>query len=119
MRHVYAKVKIGDPKKGKVVAHEMLVDTGATYTCIPSKMAKELGLPFIAETKVILADGREVKATYSAAYIEMNGRGDVTETRIFEVAEPVIGCSTLEALGLSVDPVSGELKPTRGFIARA
>ncbi|MGC9075528.1 MAG: aspartyl protease family protein, partial [Candidatus Bipolaricaulaceae bacterium] len=82
-------------------------------------MAKELSLPSIAETEVMLADGRKVKAIYSAAYIEINGRGDITEVRIFEVFEPVIGCSTLEALGLSIDPVSGELKPTRGFIARA
>ena len=119
MRHVYAEVKISDPKREKAIIREMLVDTGATYTCIPPKLADELGLPPIAETKVMLADGREVKATYSAAYIEMNGRGDITEIRIFEIAEPVIGCSTLEALGLSVDPVSGELKPTRGFIARA
>jgi len=25
----------------------------------------------------------------------------------------------LEALGLAVDPTSGELRPTRGFLARA
>lgn len=119
MKAIYAKVKIGDPKRGKVRACEMLIDTGATYTCLPAKIAEDFGLPFIVKTKVSMADGREVEADYSAAYIEINGRGDVTEVRIFEVVEPVIGCSTLEALGLSIDPVSGELKPTRGFIARA
>ncbi len=119
MRHVYAEVKISDPKRERGLTLEVLIDTGATYTCIPPKMAEELGLPLIAETRVTLADGREVNAIYSAAYIEMNGRADITETRIFEITAPVIGCSTLEALGLSVDPVSGELKPIRGFIARA
>ena len=118
MRHIYARVKISDPKREKVITREMLIDTGATYTCIPPKMAEELRLPFIMETKVTMANGRQVKAIYSAAYIEINGREEATEVRIFEVMEPVIGCSTLEALGLSVDPVSGELKPTRGFIAR-
>ncbi|MFQ5924481.1 MAG: hypothetical protein ACE5IE_00595 [Dehalococcoidia bacterium] len=40
------------------------------------------------------------------------------ESRIFDVLEPVIGAFTLEALGLAVDPVCGELKPTPGFIAK-
>ena len=119
MKHIYVEAKIGDPKREKIQSLRVLVDTGATYTCIPPQMAEELGLPFIAETELMLADGRKVKALFSAAYIEINGRGDITEVRVFEVFEPILGCSTLEALGLSVDPVSGELKPTRGFIARA
>ena len=116
MKNIYAKVGISDPKRKTTITREMLIDTGATYTCLPPSIAQELGLPLIAETKVTMADGREVKAIWSGAYIEIDGRGDITEVRIFEVAEPVIGCSTLEALGLSVDPVSGELRPTRGFI---
>jgi clan AA aspartic protease len=119
MKHIYAKVKISSPKREKSITKEMLIDTGATYTCIPPKMAENLGLPFIMETEVTMADGRKTKAIYSAAYIEINGREEATEVRVFEVIEPVIGCSTLEALGLSVDAVSGELKPTRGFITRA
>jgi len=35
------------------------------------------------------------------------------------VDEPLLGVMALEALGLAVDPASGELRPTRGFLARA
>ena len=35
------------------------------------------------------------------------------------VDEPLLGVMALEAPGLAVDPVSGELRPTRGFLARA
>jgi hypothetical protein len=31
----------------------------------------------------------------------------------------LLGVFALEALGLAVDPVTGEVKPTRSFIARA
>ena len=85
MVHVYAEVKIGDPRRKKIITRRMLVDTGATYTSIPYQLAEELDLPFITKTKVIMADGGEVEAEYSAAYIEINGRGDVKEIRVFIV----------------------------------
>jgi predicted aspartyl protease len=47
------------------------------------------------------------------------GRGDLIPIRIFDVDEPLLGIFTLEALGLAVDPVTGEVKPTRSSIARA
>jgi clan AA aspartic protease len=119
MGYVYCDVRIGNPSKEKVLSQRMLVDTGATYASIPKKLAKELGLPAIMATKMTLADGREIEATYSLAYVEINGRGDGVQVMIFDIAEPVIGVFTLEALGLAVDPSTGELKPTRGFISRA
>jgi hypothetical protein len=48
-----------------------------------------------------------------------NGRGDLIPVKVFEVEEPLLRVFALEALGLAVDPTSGELKQTRGFIARA
>jgi clan AA aspartic protease len=118
MGYVYAQVKFTGPK-GKSLERRVLVDTGATYTCIPYKMAQELELLLQFETKVTLADGGEVKAWHSAAYIEINGRGDAMQVRVFDIMEPVIGAFTLEGLGLAVDPASGELRPTRSYISRA
>lgn len=66
-----------------------------------------------------MANNGKVKAGLSNASIELNGRETVVQTLIFDVALPVIGAFTLEALGLAVDPVSGELKPARSFIMRA
>jgi len=117
--HVYATVKIGDPLRRRVKEVRMLVDTGATYPCIPEDLAKELGLSLEFKTKVSLADGRVVEAWYSTAYVEVLGRGDLIPVRVFNVEEPLLGVFALEALGLAVDPTTGEIKPTRGFIARA
>lgn len=116
---VYAHVKISDPGKDKTVAQRMLVDTRATYTCLPYSLASQLSLPLFAKSKITLADGREVDASNSLGYVEMNGWGDVSHVRVLDVVEPVIGAFTLGVLGLAVDPVPEELKLTRSFIERA
>jgi clan AA aspartic protease len=117
--HVYIPVKMGDPLKRRVKEVRMLVDTGATYPCIPERLAAELGLKPEFKTEVTLADKRVVEAWYATAYVEVLERGDLIPVRVFEFEEPLLGVFALEALGVAVDPSTGEVKPTRGFIARA
>jgi clan AA aspartic protease len=117
--HVYIPVKMGDPLKRRVKEVRMLVDTGATYPCIPERLAAELGLKLEFKTEVTLADKRVVEAWYATAYVEVLERGDLIPVRVFEFEEPLLGVFALEALGVAVDPSTGEVKPTRGFIARA
>ncbi len=119
MGHVYIPVKMGDLLRWRVKEVRMLVDTGATYPCIPEKLAAELGLRLEFKTEVTLADRRVVEAWYATAYVEILERGDLIPVRVFEVNEPLLGVFALEALGLAVDPSTGEVKPTRSFIARA
>ena len=118
MGHAYVKVKLGDPLRRRFKEDKMLADTGATYPYIPREPAEELGLRLEFKTKVTLTDGREVEAWYATAYVEILGRGDLIPVRVFEVEEPLLGAFALETLGLAVDPMAGEVKPTRGFIAR-
>jgi clan AA aspartic protease len=116
---IYVTVKLGDPLKQKISDVRMLVDTSATYPCIPKWLAEALGLRMEFKTKVTLADGRMVEAWYTTTYLEIMGRGDLIPIRVLDVDEPLLGVFALEALGLAVDPVTGEVKPTRTFIARA
>lgn len=119
MAHVYADVKIDNPRKQKIIERRMLVDTGATYACLFPQLARKLGLHIEVHRDVTLADGRKVQAGLALASVEINGRESPVETLVFDFSEPAIGTFTLEALGLAIDLVSGELKSTRGFIARA
>jgi len=107
MGHVYIPVKIGDPLRRRVKEVRMLLDTGATYPCIPESLARELGLRLGYKTRVTLADGRAVEAWYATAYIEILGRGDLIPLRVFKVKEAVLEVFALEALGLTVDPSTG------------
>jgi len=45
--------------------------------------------------------------------------GSLVPFRVFEVEEPLLGVFALEALGIAVASSTGEVKPTRVFIARA
>jgi len=119
LSHVYVSAKMGDPLRKTLKDVRMLVDMGATYPCIPESLASELGLRLEFKTKVTLADGRTVDAWYATAYIEIIGRGDLVPVKVFKVEEPLLGVFALEALGLAVNPSTGEVRPTRGFIARA
>jgi predicted aspartyl protease len=119
MGHIYVTAKLGDSLKKKIKDVKMLVNNGATYPCIPKWLAEALGLRLEFKTMVTLADGRMVEAWYATSYIEIMGRGDLIPIRVLDVDEPLLGVFTLEALGLAVDPLTGEVKPTRTFIARA
>lgn len=119
MGHVYADAIISDPRKIKTVRKRILIDMGATHTVIPSKMAEELDIRVLAEEDVTMEDGRKARAGVGMAYLEMNGRAEIVRVRIFDAEEPLVGVSSIEDLGLTVDPVTGELRPSRGFITRA
>jgi len=46
-------------------------------------------------------------------------RGSIIQAAIIDVDEPLLGVIALEALGLAVDPGTGELRPTGSFLTRA
>ncbi len=74
----------------------------------------------IAESSVRrfkLADGRLKEYPVGEAYIEIEGNG-VTTLIIFlpEDATPILGVTTLELLGLQVDPLTGKLKPLELYL---
>ena len=104
VEYVLGKRRFEDVRR---VEADALVDTGATYPCIPEELAAELGLKLEFKTKVALADGRMVEAWYATAYVEILGRGDLIPVRVFEVEKPLLGVFTLEALGLAVDSSTG------------
>ena len=119
MGHIYVEALLGDPRRRRVRPVRLLADTGATYLSLPPDLAEELSLRVEGEVELPLADGRAVRAGMALAWLEVSGRGTVVQAAILDVDEPLLGVMALEALGLAVDPATGELRPTRGFLARA
>lgn len=110
MGHLEVEVKLTNPETGSVVEGKALVDTGATLTVVPRKLADELGLPTKAKSKAMTAGG-PIAIELSDANIEIAGKAASMRVAISEVMDRVlIGVVTLETLGLAVDPLSGELK---------
>jgi len=91
---------------------EFIVDTGAIYTVIPKSVAEGLRLKETGRRKFKIANGDVVEYPVSEAYIVVNGEGVTSVVAIADEKTPLLlGVTTLELLGLRVDPVTGKLTP--------
>ncbi|MBI2917446.1 MAG: retroviral-like aspartic protease family protein [Chloroflexi bacterium] len=112
--------------KGKVSARlvpdrwqevEFIVDTGAMWSVIPAPVLDGLGIRPKGQRKLRLANGQAETFDLGDAYIEVQGI-EVGTTVIFgkKGAPALLGVTTLEQMGLEVDPVSGKLKPMELYL---
>ncbi len=92
---------------------EATVDTGASFTTLPSGLLRELGIEATGKRGFLLADGRRVDMDYGEARATINGES-VTTIVVFgeDEAPPLLGAYTLEGLALAVDPEAQRLVPT-------
>ena len=88
-----------------------LVDTGATDSLVPSPHLEAIGLKPRGRRVYELADGREITMDVTVAEIEFMGE-TVGGTVLFGEpdAEPLLGVTALESVGIEVDPVNQRLK---------
>jgi len=91
---------------------DFLVDTGAIYTVISKSIADKIGLKELGKRKFKTGSGA-VELPVAEAYIVIEGEGVTSLVAISSDDEmPILlGVTTLELLGLQVDPVNGKLKP--------
>jgi len=91
---------------------EFIVDTGAIYTVIPRSVAEKLGLKEVDRRRFKTASGEVVEYPVSEAYITIQGKGVTSLVALAGEKTPVLlGVTTLELMGLQVDPVTGKLTP--------
>lgn len=113
MGHTRVKAVIANPlEKAKRREVELLADTGAIYTILPESVLKDLSIKPSGIRRFKLASGEVKQYQTGEAYVEVEGIG-VTSIVTFgtEDSTPLLGVTTLELLGLQVDPVTGKLKP--------
>ena len=88
-----------------------LVDTGATDCLVPRQHLEAIGLVPEGQRTYGLADGSEIRLDVTGARVEF--MGDFTWATILfgeENAEPLLGVTALESVGIEVDPVNQVLK---------
>ena len=112
MGYVRVKVKISNierPEKSREI--ELIADTGAIYTIVKRKTLEELEIKPIGRKRFKLADGDVIERDVGICRIDI---GEVFTHSIVVFGEEkdaeLLGVTTLEELGLQVDPVTGELK---------
>ena len=112
---VRAKAIIADPQKSELEEVDFLANCGAFFPTISPSLAEKLGIKPIAEAELMLADKRKVKATLSNAYFKLLDREGVFQVAIMDVAEPLLGVTVLEGLGVKIDPCTGKLEYSRPY----
>ena len=109
--------KIG--KDNEVLEMEFLVDSGASFTVLPEKAWKKLGLEPIFKRKFSLADGTIIQRDISEVWFEFGGERATIQVVLGEGNDTaLLGVLTLEALGLMINPFSRELVSMKLMLAR-
>ncbi|MBU6402360.1 MAG: aspartyl protease family protein, partial [Verrucomicrobia bacterium] len=91
---------------------EMLVDSGAIYSLVPQAVLERLGIKPLATEEYRLANGEKISRKKGVAYFKYGDRVGGADVIFGEPGDSnLLGALTLEALGLSLDPVRRELKP--------
>lgn len=109
----FLTVEVGNPAHPEATESvDLLVDSGAVYSVVPAPVLERLGIRSLTEEGFRLADGTKIVRKKGIAlfrYGERVGGADV----IFgeEGDHSLLGASTLEALGLALDPLKRELRP--------
>jgi predicted aspartyl protease len=91
-----------------------LVDTGATFSKLPAKVLRRLGVRPDFATTVELGDGRLIRRR--VGYVRLSlGRKQAPVPVMFGGSreEALVGATTLEILGLAPDPVRRRLVESR------
>src|SRR6516225_9290699 len=90
---------------------DFLVDTGATDCLAPAAKLRQIGVQPVGAMVCELAGG--TKHEYPFGLVEIRFMGEITAGRVIfgpDNAEPLRGVTTLESVGITIDPASRTLK---------
>ena len=95
-----------------------LIDSGAVYSLVPGPTLKKLGIRPHRKVDFALADGTTITRRVGDAYFEFQGEGGAAPVIFGEKGdEPLLGATTLESIGLVLDPFKRRLIPMRMLLA--
>lgn len=115
MAMTYRRLLLKESRKSPNNAElDFLIDSGAFHSLVPRAVLQTLAVEPYRSVDIILADGTKMTREVGDLYFELNGEGAVAPV-IFgeEGEEPLLGATTLEALGLVLNPLRRELYPMR------
>lgn len=111
----HKKLIVKENRKSKLLQEvDFLIDSGAVYSLVNAEVLKELYIEPYKEMDFVMVDGTKVNRKVGDAYFEYNGEGGMAPVIFGEEGdEPLLGATTLESLGLILNPFKRELHPMR------
>jgi clan AA aspartic protease len=109
----FLDVEVGNPADPEqTLTVEFMVDSGAIYTVAPAAVLDELGIKPISQEKFWLANGEKMIRKRGGAYFKYGDKVGIADVIFGEEGDSnLLGATTLESLGLALDPLKRELKP--------
>jgi clan AA aspartic protease len=113
------EVEVGNPARPEVTEKvEFLIDSGAIYSVVPTPVLERLGIRPLMQQEFRLADGSKIVRKKGVAVFKRGERAGGADVIFGEEGDStLLGAFTLEALGLSLDPLRRELKPLPMILA--
>ncbi len=112
MAITFLRLKVSNPaRQQKSKEYEFLVDSGVIYSVIPREELKRLGIKPTSHEEFTLANGEIIRSPVGNAYFEYKGKIRAAPVIFGEKGIFLLGATTLEALGMILDPIRRELKP--------
>ena len=108
----FVKVRVCNPastRKSKEC--DFLVDSGAVYSVMPAKVLAGLGVRPTSHEEFTLANGEVIRSPVGNANFEYNGKLRAAPVVFGEAGVFLLGATTIEALGLMLDPIRRQLRP--------
>ena len=121
LTHVTVALK-GMGTSAGIYEADFLVDTGATDCLAPADKLRQIEVQPVGSMVYELADGS--KHEYAFGLVEIRFMGELTAGRVVfgpDNAEPVLGVTALESVGITIDPANRTLKrlpaiPLKGVV---
>jgi clan AA aspartic protease len=110
LTHVTVTVKGLESPTGEYEA-DFLVDTGATDPLAPAVELRRIRVQPVGKTVYELADG--TLQEYEFGLVRITFMGEITAGRVIfgpDDAEPLLGVTALESVGITVDPTNRTLE---------
>ncbi len=108
----FLELEIANPANPAVTERlDFLIDSGAIYSVVPTAVLERLGIQPLSTQEFRLANGTKVQRKKGLAIFKYGDRIGGADVIFGEEGDTVLlGAFTLEALGLSLDPLRRELK---------
>ena len=105
-------------KAERSVELDFLIDSDAVYSVVHGKILDDLDIDTHRTVDFSLADGSKITRRVTSGYFAYEGEGGPAPVVYGEDGdEPILGATTLESLGLVLNPFNRSLHPMRMLMA--
>ncbi len=111
------RLEVADPEGRQFETVEAMVDSGATYTTLPTSILERLGVVPHSVRRFVLADGSRVERGFGRTWMRLDGSEDISPVVFWDDGvQPLLGTVTLEIFSLGIDPVNERPIPVDAFM---